>query len=206
MFALKSRTELMIRVLLTAAILFNALVPTTAFAQAAAESLSSEGIKRSAFKISASSRSSRTALQAATPTVSPTNIETPTPELSVTPTSETTPTATVIPSHTQAETLIATLEPSATPTLAVAQTATQTPTASQPPALSYTFSASPEQAAPGDEVIFTIEVANNGRTPMTGLLFSNFLPRNLAMNQARSGISILTHKRAFSPGAALRQV
>jgi uncharacterized repeat protein (TIGR01451 family) len=174
MFALKSRIEQTIRVVLITAILFNALVPTAAFAQAAVGSLSSKGSKQSAYKISTSSR---ILLQDAPPTVSPTNVDIPTPSEAAT--SETTP----IPSETLAPS--ATLEPSATSTPAFTQNpnetispSTQRPTATQTqPPLSFNFSASPEQAAPGDEVIFTIEVVNNGRTPMTGLLFSNLLPQ-----------------------------
>ncbi|MDQ3006169.1 MAG: hypothetical protein M3R47_12410 [Chloroflexota bacterium] len=204
MFALKSRTEHIIRVLLIMAILFNALVPTAAFAQAAAKSLSSEGIKRSAFKIPASSRSSQLALQDATPIVSPTNIETPRPMPSEISTSETTP----VPPETLAPS--ATLESISTPfvTQNPSETASQTTslTASQPSALSYTFSAAPEQTSPGDEVEFTIEVVNTGNTTVTGLSFSNILPQEFGTGQSGLRDFNFDPQTRCLPGMAPRQV
>ncbi|MCI0552783.1 MAG: hypothetical protein L0287_17675, partial [Anaerolineae bacterium] len=178
MFAHQSRMELVIRVLLTAAIFFNALIPSAALALAssheAVEPLASPGMKGSASK-SFSILSSRAALQALTPT--PTNTEAPTPELTVTPTAtlETTP----IPSDTP----IATLESTSTPTGISSPAGTQTSVGSEPPLLSFKFSTSPEQASPGEEVIFTIELANEGKSSASGLLFSNVIPSEFGIVQ-----------------------
>ncbi|MCI0556328.1 MAG: hypothetical protein L0287_35755, partial [Anaerolineae bacterium] len=175
MFAVKPRTRytVMIRVWLSAAILFNALVPSAALAQAAsheaAEPPALPGRKGSAAQSNAL-LSSRAAFQIATPT--PTNTEAPTPEPSTT------------------STLTATLEttPSATQTQDPSQTAvstsTQTSVASQPFLLSFKFTAAPEQATPGDEVTFTIEVTNQGQLPASGLLFSNLLPVEFGTGQS----------------------
>jgi uncharacterized repeat protein (TIGR01451 family) len=51
------------------------------------------------------------------------------------------------------------------------------------PSLSFKLLAVPEQAAPGDEVTFTVEIANNGAAPVTGLLFSNILPAEFGSGQ-----------------------
>ncbi|MCI0551826.1 MAG: hypothetical protein L0287_12800, partial [Anaerolineae bacterium] len=138
MFAHPSRMELAIRVLLIAVIVFNALIPSAALAQAsnheAVEPLASPGMKGSASK-SFSILSSRSALQVATPTPTPADTEAPTPELSATPTAtlEITPTATVAPSHTQSETIIATLESTPSPAITFSPIGTQTSVVSQPP-------------------------------------------------------------------------
>lgn len=46
----------------------------------------------------------------------------------------------------------------------------------QQPQLSFDFSASPQQVAPGDEVTFTLKLTNTGQSALTGLSFSNTLP------------------------------
>ncbi|HKY54605.1 MAG TPA: SpvB/TcaC N-terminal domain-containing protein, partial [Anaerolineales bacterium] len=175
MLAIKPRIEVVIRVILIAAFLLSALGPTTASAQAAVttEHLSLPGTKGSAFNFSVH-LSSRNAFQVGTPTPTATQTEAPTPQPSVTPTIEITTTATAAPSQSPT----ATLEATSTATVIASPTGTQTSSS-----LSFQFSASPEQAAPGDEVTFTVEIVNNGQTPFTGLLFSNILPQEFGSKQ-----------------------
>jgi uncharacterized repeat protein (TIGR01451 family) len=59
----------------------------------------------------------------------------------------------------------------------------------EPVVLSFKLSVFPEQAAPGDEVTFTVEIVNNGQAPATGLLFSNTLPADFG--NAQSGFKEL---------------
>ncbi len=126
-----------------------------------------------------------------TPTVALTNTATPTPEPSLTPSD--TPTPTVSPDNT--ETLLSetplTVENTETSTPSATQSPTGTPSpsatstvTSEKPELSFKLSVNPEQAAPGEEVTFTIEIVNNGKTTVTNLLFSNILPEYFAGEQA----------------------
>jgi hypothetical protein len=211
-----TRYAVVIRIFLIVVVFSNALTPTAAAAISpsnteradllSASMIGSQGIRGSAVKLPELIHS-RTTLQDTTPTVPATNTEAPTPELVVTSTFETTPTL--------AETLVATPTPESTPTPTVTQNASETATeittqtlavTSQPPVLSFKFSVTPEQAAPGDEVTFTIEVENNGQTPATGLLFPIYSHRNLATGKADSRISISTYRPICLPGVALRQV
>jgi uncharacterized repeat protein (TIGR01451 family) len=64
------------------------------------------------------------------------------------------------------------------------ETLTETVTADRAaPLLSFNFLVSPEQAAPGDEVIFTIEIRNIGEIEAKGLQFSNALPEEFGNGQ-----------------------
>ena len=58
--------------------------------------------------------------------------------------------------------------PTPLPTIQVTSTASQTVTSQGSP-LSFKLSVAPEQASPGDEVTYTIEISNNSQAPLTGL-------------------------------------
>ena len=184
MIALKSRIEIVIRVLLITVVLFNALTPATAIAMSLPEDQEvdtsliplavPQGLKGSAIKYSADSLRAPTVFQAGTPVSTPTETvtETPTPEPSITPTiaTENAQTTTEAP-------------PLSLPTLEGTPTASATPVPTQTsilstalPSLSLEFSASPAQAKAGDRVTFTFMVTNKGTLPVTGLIFSNILP------------------------------
>jgi RHS repeat-associated protein/uncharacterized repeat protein (TIGR01451 family) len=53
--------------------------------------------------------------------------------------------------------------------------------------IQFDFSVSPAQANPGDEVTFTIIIKNNGKTEITGLIFSNVLPDQLRKPKSENG-------------------
>jgi RHS repeat-associated protein/uncharacterized repeat protein (TIGR01451 family) len=206
MFAIISRTEIAIRISLIAVILFTALVPA---GTVRANSFSEEDelkefgsntadlgqILGRAQAIPHKMRTSNEPpkvnilYQATAPTetliVSPTNTETPTPESSLTPTLS--PTDTEIPTT---ETPLP-AENTATPTPSVTSAPSQsltpslTPTVNgEAPLLSFSLSVAPEQAAPGEEVTFTIEITNDGKTTATGLLFTNTLPEYFGKGQS----------------------
>lgn len=176
---------------------------------ASASVVNLSGIKGSVVKLFGH-LSPRTTLQNVTPAVSATETDIPTPEFTATPTIEATPTPvetlTPISTPTEIPTLEATptpyvtenvtetaissptVTPNATETAISSPTgtptATYTPTvANQLPELSFKLLVAPEQAAPGDEVIFTIEVANNGQTSATNLLFANVIPEEFGNAQ-----------------------
>jgi RHS repeat-associated protein/uncharacterized repeat protein (TIGR01451 family) len=97
------------------------------------------------------------------------------------------PTSTLMPTaatgtaiDTSTPTSAASATPSATPSSTASPTAT-----SQPPLLSFNLSVSPQQAAPGDTVLFTIQITNNGNTEATGLKYSDTLPQ--AFGSAQDG-------------------
>ncbi|NOT05220.1 MAG: DUF11 domain-containing protein [Anaerolineales bacterium] len=103
--------------------------------------------------------------------------ETPTPVPSVTQTATFEPPATSTP--TVVAPPVGTQNPSETST-----PISSSPTASRSDLLSFKLLVIPQQAAPGDEVTYTIEIANNGQTPVTGLFFSNILPEQFGNGQS----------------------
>ena len=163
MFAVKPRTQIVISGSLIVVILFNALIPAPARAHSSLggedtnPSALSEGLKRGGGKSSFSVRSIEQVFQETTPN------ETSTPEPSVTP--EETPTPTLDTPTTQTATPIPTQIPS--------QTSEPLTEAAD---LTAEFFASPIQAKNGEEVAFTFDVTNNGKTPAVNLRFSNVLP------------------------------
>ena len=169
MFALKSWTEIIVRALLIAVIVINALIPTTVIALSSARNNEVNSsplpsrVKGSAVRYHTLSLRSPTVFQDGTPTVFPVETVTETPKAppeNIPTTTETTPTS------------VSTLE--ATPAPSITEPTTQSPTATnQAPVLSFKLSATPEQAAPGDQITFTVEIMNNGQVSATGLLFSN---------------------------------
>jgi uncharacterized repeat protein (TIGR01451 family) len=99
------------------------------------------------------------------------------------PDAQATETEILQPGSTPIETI--TPEPSFTPTATqdplLEPTGTATPTGTTVPSvtassLDFSFAASPGQAAPGDEVTFTITVKNNTDMTATGIVFTNTLP------------------------------
>lgn len=175
MSAYKPRTEIMIRVALVAVVLFNGLIPTTALAK----SSTLQGPQPT---------TSPTETVTETPTSPSTETATTTPELSATPmpTAEETavPAYTVTPTPTQEGTLTPSETPTSTLTPSPSVTPTFSTTASEEPDLSFNISTNPEQASPGEDVTFTIEITNNGDSIATGLLFSNTLPEYFGKGQS----------------------
>jgi uncharacterized repeat protein (TIGR01451 family) len=116
--------------------------------------------------------------------------ETATPDPTITPESTEEPVETPVPSETATpaeETPAPTVENTETPT-PVDNTETPIPSATPSPSptanlptvsssfLSFDFSVSPEQAAPGDEVTFTVSITNHAEVAVTGLQFTDELP------------------------------
>lgn len=71
---------------------------------------------------------------------------------------------------------------------------TQTVDSSGSPALALKFSATPEQAKAGDQVTFTLQILNKGKTSVTGLQFSDILPEGLSYIQSDSKSFALDEK------------
>lgn len=187
MFAFMPWTERAIHALLIAVILFNALVPIAAIAMPLMEENEVKesstlvesvlGMKGLRGHFLTSSLRSSTLFQDNTATAAPTEVvtetPTPTPEPfdtlttppSTTPTAilEETPTAPPVLENTAtpSPTLEATLIPSVTPTATETST---TPIA--PSALSLEFSASPNQIKTADQVTFTLNIVNQGQSPV----------------------------------------
>ena len=109
-----------------------------------------------------------TAIPSSTPTNLPTSIDTTIAPITSTSTLLSTSTDTA----TSSPTSISTELPIITSTSSSTSTAT-----SLPPQLSFNFSVSPQQAAPGDTVIYTVQITNNGQTTATGLQFLDILPQ-----------------------------
>ncbi len=221
MFALKPWSETVMRVSLFTVIVFNAFAPTAAIAMPLSEedapsAAANDGNtaendagkvmpRRGGFAQTLAERgqtlierertlAERGVFQEGTPTAPPveTATATPTPEPSATPTLIVDSTA-IAATPTSAPALDATPTASAT-SLAVT---------SQPPSLSFRLSAAPDQAAPGDEVTFTVEIANNGQTPVTGLLFSNTLPGDFGNVQSGAGSGNPSQAFNFDPQTRL---
>ncbi|HLB46415.1 MAG TPA: SpvB/TcaC N-terminal domain-containing protein, partial [Anaerolineales bacterium] len=104
-----------------------------------------------------------------TPSASPSAIDTPTPE--ATPTSTETPVVTATPT--------ASADSSLTPTPSLAGSSTG--------GLTFTFSVSPQQAAPGDKVTFTIVFTNTTETAFTDIQFTDTVPDVLKGGEGRFG-------------------
>jgi len=149
--------ETVLRVMLIAVVLLNALGPTTALAMPQqlesnknllAEAGGNKGTSNRLY--STSSRS--LALQKNNALIL---VGTNTPEASQTPSpDEVTPIATPI----------STIAPSPTPIPNSAETSS---------VLAVEFSASPDQLTAGDQVTFTLKITNNGESPLTGIQFLN---------------------------------
>lgn len=187
MSTISKPTERATRFLLTAIVLINALSPMGVSAKV---STSGEQAGGTGFEVTIPHKLNRGAAQNTAPTDTPTpsatlpESETPTMESSSTPL----PPAGKTITPTDIATLTPTLEETSTPS--GTETPSQTPSPSNTPtavgvesALSFKFSVSPEQAIPGEEVIFTIEIANSGKTTLTGLVFSNTLPEYFGKSQ-----------------------
>ena len=115
------------------------------------------------------------------------------------PTEMATETETALPSETATETATQNLSPTATMTATATTTATVTPTATQigePPSLTFELSLSPEQAAPGDIVTYTLKIVNQGKTAVSGLSFSDVLPKGSTARRKGTKISNMTLKNA----------
>src|SRR6266498_5021241 len=157
MLTLRPRMETVLRVMLIAVVLLNALGPTTALAMPQqlesnknllAEAGGNKGTSNRLY--STSSRS--LALQKNNALIL---VGTNTPEASQTPSpDEVTPIATPI----------STIAPSPTPIPNSAETSS---------VLAVEFSASPDQLTAGDQVTFTLKITNNGESPLTGIQFLN---------------------------------
>ncbi|MEK7325752.1 MAG: hypothetical protein AAB217_10905, partial [Chloroflexota bacterium] len=122
--------------------------------------------------------------------------DTPTPDPSgtVLPT-DAAPTV-VATSDIPTETAIATETPPAVDTATVTAVPTDTPPATATPAsatftqessVQFYFTVSPEQAAPGSDVIFTVVIANSGKTALTNAAFADTLPGDLAESKLGFG-------------------
>ena len=121
-------------------------------------------------------------LPPAEPTMTPSITIVPTVISTDTPTSTSPVTATITTSPTLTPVPTSTATQPSTPTSALSPTPTAT---SQPPTLSFNLSASSQQAAPGDTVLFTIQVTNTGTTDATSLQYSDTLPQ--AFGSAQDG-------------------
>jgi hypothetical protein len=168
MFAEKLWTEIMVRVVLITAVLCNALAATPAAAMSITEDQAEDsampladvqGTWESLGKSHSASLRSGIVLQDSTAVATPqaTETSTSTPEPGLPPTD-----IPVIGSPTTVETPTTTSETTAALSPAASEAATPVPTmaTSQPPALNFHISASPDQAGPGDEVTFTVEIVN----------------------------------------------
>jgi RHS repeat-associated protein/uncharacterized repeat protein (TIGR01451 family) len=182
MFASKPRTEMVIRTLIIATFVLNAFAPVSVV-----EAGSPPAYSRSD---SAAPSQAEAIYQAKKPTATPTLLPTDTP----TPTTEATIIAselfpTLIPSDTATATSESTLpdEASATPAATDTPASTDTPSAAQAPLLTFNLAVDPEQAAPGQEVTFQVDITNNGSTTASGLVFSNTLPEYFTKSQAGLG-------------------
>jgi len=172
MFALRNWITSAFRLLLTMAVLASAFAPAGVSAQAP-----SAGAQDSTVAGARNGGSSGAAQSTLTDIPTPTDTETPTAEPPSTPAGIPTP----LPALEE------------TPTASAAQKPGETPVPSATPGavgdssiLSFRISASPDQAAPGDEVTFTVEIANQGGSTATGLLFSNILPQAFGNGQGGS--------------------
>ncbi len=152
---IKAKAETFVRAILTIVVLFNAVIPTTALAMppssAEESSVQLEPHKNDFFQSSESKGVSVGANVFFSDNVKDD------PSLAQ-------PAYTYYPSRFLAQTSI----PSPTPSSTESESSIQ-----------FGFSASPAQANPGDEVIFTITITNNDKTEITGLMFSNLLPEQL---------------------------
>lgn len=201
MFAWKPWIEIAARLSLSAIIVLNALIPTTAIAMSVteqtetvaspAEMALAQGMIGSANKYGLLTLRLPTTFQDGTPTddgtVTPTEMatETPTPEPSLEPvtttdTPENTP-ATTQETPTPAPPIDGTPTPGSTPnpTQTLATPATS-------PKLSLEFLATPSQIKVTDHATFTLKIINSGQYAITGLRFTNILPEGFNFVQGKS--------------------
>ncbi len=187
MFAYKPTIAIVTRILLIAAILSNAFLPGTAAALRTSaqgvDSFSSTNIADSQQNngwVSKLSNVFKPLLQAATVTPLPVDTATPTVEPSTTPPPvfENTPisSSTLIssPTPTPSSTLDNTQIPVPSQTTIPTETSN---TYNAVSALSAEFSVLPDNARIGDKVDFTVKIMNATQVPVSGLHFSDFLPK-----------------------------
>src|SRR5258706_9585750 len=190
MSGIMRKFEVFVRITLLVVFVAYSLVPAGAQAQSfsAPDAASSPGFKGSGVKLLRHFFSSRADLQENTPT--PTGA--PTSELSTTPT----PTIEITEQNIE-EIVTPSVTTEATSTATPIPTETQTPnTPAVAPNLSLKFSTNPEQAQPGQEVVFSVSVVNTGQSAVDGIQFSNTLPEIFSYIDTKSkGVSFDSQTR-----------
>ncbi len=186
---MKAQIETSLRSFLIAILLLNSVGPSVATAQSLQQTLPGRLAANNAVPDANNWLANFETGETETATPSPTNIEatstqtefpipSPTVEATFTPTIEdsSTPTVEATSTPTTEAASTPTGSPTPTETMPASSTVETTATATGPaPLLLFNLSVSPDQAAPGDEVTFTIKITNNGQLPATGLSFSNTL-------------------------------